>query len=107
MFRCPCCDKEMQDPASVKDLAYASLAPQERVVLDVLIKAHPKPAKMKSIVSTLYDMAADGGPENPEQVVRVRILQLRRHLTEFGWTIPKAQHGGGHYGEYRLERVIA
>lgn len=107
MFLCPCCDREMQSPVGVKDLAYAGLAPQEKIVLDALIKAHPKPATMRSLVSSLYDMASDGGPLNPEQVVRVRVLALRKRLMAFGWTIPKAQGGRGHYGQYRLERVTA
>lgn len=107
MIACPVCEREMDGPPDVKALSLARLAPQERTVLGVLIKAYPHVARLEAFISELYGNDPNGGPEDPMQVVRVRIMQLRRLLPHYGWDIPMATRGRGHYGEYRLEKIRA
>lgn len=104
---CPVCEREMDGPPDVKALGYAQLAPQERTVLNALIKAYPRAIRIESIISALYGNDPNGGPDDPNQVIRVRIMQLRRLLPHYGWNIPKSGAGRGHYGEYRLEKLRA
>jgi hypothetical protein len=102
---CPCCEHEMASPSEVEALRYARLARQERIVLDELVRAYPKPARISALINALYGDDPDGGADNPGQVIRVRVMQLRRVLPRYGWDIPTAKGGRGHYGEYRLERL--
>jgi len=104
-LHCPTCGHDLDAPPSVASLASARLRPQDRKIVDALSRAYPRAVRTSALVDALYGDDPNGGPEDPSQVIAVRIYTLRRLLPQFGWTVPNAKVGRGNYGEYRLEKI--
>lgn len=81
----------------------APLTRAERRMVEVLVQKYPTPIPITALVEAVYYDDASGGPDDPEQVVRVFIGRLRRKLPAYGWTVPRSKSGPGNYGSYRLQ----
>ncbi|MFC3208124.1 helix-turn-helix domain-containing protein [Aquamicrobium soli] len=103
-IHCPTCGHEL----AVMPLAGVSEIPlegQARAIADLLAKAYPKSVSRTAIWDALYGDDPNGGPDNPDAVINVRIYRLRKQLAPYGWTVPKASPGRGNHGRYRLVRL--
>ncbi len=104
---CPCCLQAMPvDRAPVGVLELAPLTPMERKIVKALADSYPRRVTMRQLVDTCYWDDPEGGPENPELVIRLKMGSLRKKLPSHGWTIPKIKCGPvTGYNAYRLEPV--
>lgn len=99
---CPTCGHALASasPAVLRDM---HLPPQMRTIVDVLVAAYPRQVSVQRLIEALYGDRPDGGPDNPEGVLKTRISAIRKVVEAAGWTIPR--HGYGESGRYRLEKI--
>lgn len=102
---CPCCNQAIAGRAPIEALSEGRFPPQMRTIVDVLSKAYPRPVSMGNLIDALYGNDPNGGPDDPEQVIRIRICSLRPQLEQYGWAIPLSTGGPGNYGRYRLAPI--
>lgn len=76
----------------------------ERIIFDTLARRYPRAISSPELVEEMYRDHYNGGPEQPERVMRVVLTRLRHKLAGTGWTIPKRRSGRGNVSRYRLER---
>lgn len=105
MTLCPCCNREMEGPVGSKWLADAPMSPQLRIIVRTLAAAYPRPVETSYLIEALYADDPNGGPDNPEGVVRTLVSRLRALLPNYGWNIPINRAGHGNFGRYRLKPV--
>lgn len=72
---------------------------QMRAILDELRHTRGSPIPMSRLVAALYAKRHDGGPDNPEVVIRVQIHRMRAELARHGILILTiGGRGGGAIG---------
>lgn len=104
MTICPTCGHSMNaGRAPIEALSGAPLGRLERLIVNVLVRAYPRAISRQIIVDYIYGDDPNGGPDNPDNIVSVLMVKLRRKLPQYGWTIPNNRNGSGNYGRYRLE----
>lgn len=101
---CPTCG-HLLSAIPVAGVSEVPLEGQARKIVELLAKAYPKSVSRTAIWDALYGDDPNGGPDNPDAVINVRIYRLRRQLAPYGWTIPRASTGRGNHGRYRLAPV--
>lgn len=105
---CPCCNRPMDAAyAPIESLSEGRLEPQMRAIVSALSKAYPRPVSHSALFDILYGDDPNGGPENPRNVVAVRIWKVRKQIEKYGWTIPHNNGGIGSNGRYRLAPIGA
>ncbi len=97
-----CTGHETTGHAPLKALVRAPLSAHHRVIVAKLVNAYPNSVRTWDLVDALYGHDPNGGPDNGNQSVISMMVHVRRHLAEYGWTIPKAKRGPKSTG-YRLE----
>lgn len=80
---------------------------QQRSILDVLIRAHPRRVCGDSIIDAIYANDPNGGAECARTVLHVQMNRLRKRMAGTGWTIPRCRGGKGNVGFYGLVREAA
>jgi hypothetical protein len=105
-WQCPTCGHTMQTPTPLTVLESASLAAQERRIIDLLIKAHPRKISKDRLTDLLYCYDPDGGPVTADKSVAVLIHRIRRKIKPYGWTIPYQTGGRGVLGRYTLAPYV-
>ena len=101
---CPTCGGEMQDVPAEALLAVPMPA-QAKLLLRALVKAWPRGVDKARIVDALWGSAWGGGPMAPSNQASVQMVQLRRLLAPYGWTVSKGKGGRGAQSNYRLVRT--
>ena len=103
---CPTCGHEMVAAhAPLESLAGAPLSKRERQIVDALARVYPRALDLGQVVDAMYSDDPNGGPDNPEGVVRTLVSRLRALLPNYGWNIPINRTGHGNFGRYRLKPV--
>ena len=102
---CPCCQRPLEDGQTVpiSHLRDIKLSRGHKVIVEALIDAYPRAVGIDHLIDRLYENDADGGPLNPQHVIRQMLSRIRSELPKHGWTVPVNTRGGGNYGSYRLE----
>ena len=101
MILCPCCNRPMEaDKAPVAALTAAPVWGQHKTILDALASAYPRYVEQSFLIDLLYSNDPDGGPICANNIVRSRVVGLRKTIREYGWTIGKYTTG-----RYRLEPI--
>jgi len=96
----------MEAPASIESLASIErLSIIEGAVFRVLTRQYPKFSTMSQFIEEAYGNRSDGAPEYATGVVRKSLLQLRKKLSPYGWTVPKHPGGRAVSGSFRLEPI--
>lgn len=104
---CPTCGHDLPDGlVPVEALIDAALTPQQLIMIDVMIRAYPRPVTVAALIGALWGDDPNGGPENARAVLQVQITHVRKIIRGHGWTIPTNTSGNGvHHGSrYRLVR---
>lgn len=101
---CPCCGSTLSDKhAPLEALAEAPMSPQQREIVRFLAAKYPHGVTTSQIFDHLYHFDPNGGPDNSCSVM-VQIVNVRKRIEPFGWTIPRNGGAkGSHPGAYRLE----
>lgn len=105
MMHCPSCGHEIHTRAPVESLAGAPFRRQQRVVVDALAEAYPRPVEIGKLVDAVYGHDPNGGPDIAGKAITSIVEHLRQKLSTYGWTIPKTTKGIGQKGRYRLEPI--
>jgi hypothetical protein len=92
-----------RDPAT--ELAAAPIPRGQKNIVDALTAIYPRRIYIDELVDNVYAFDPNGGPDGAQNVVRVQISRLRKHLPSFGWTIPQTNGQQGQRGFYRLAPV--
>lgn len=90
-MNCPCCGAEMHTPG-IAALRYVRVTPFQRKVLDVLINTFPKALSARQIADRVYADDPNGGPENSENCISVRLYAIRKAIKHLGWTAGALGH---------------
>lgn len=88
------------------DLFEAPLTRQQRQIVNILVRCYPDKVARDDLISELFDHREDGGPEHGFTSLRVQIMNVRRALEPYGWTIPRLKLGNmpGSNGRNGVER---
>lgn len=107
MTLCPCCRRPLDDDqqVDVEHLREAPLSKMQKKLLVALIDSHPRAVRTEVLIDRLWGDDPNGGPDNPPNVIRTMVTNMRKRLPDYGWTIPLSFGGPGSYGSYRLEPV--
>ena len=101
-WQCPTCGHEMQTPTPLAALEHAPLASQERIIMEILVGAHPRKVSRDQLTDILYRHDPNGGPITASKTVTVLMHRLRRKIGPYGWTIPRESGGRGKQARYGL-----
>lgn len=92
----------MKTPIAVEGIAFRYWGYRKQALIERLTEAYPRYVHIKQLVATLYGNEVDGGPDEPEVIVRILVSQLRKLLPRYGLTIENRGRGRGGWAEYRL-----
>lgn len=82
---CPHCGSTMPDAlVGLSEAVSFVSGPRQRSIFEAL-KARPR--TVEQLVSDVYGLDIDGGPEAPINTVHVLLARLRAQLWPLGWTI--------------------
>ena len=95
---CPCCGQPVTPPGRLQALM-AEVGPVQASILRELLAAKA-PLSGRDLADRVYRGVADGGPDNPNQVICMAVRTLRPRLKPLGWTISSRAWRG-----YRLAPV--
>ncbi len=70
---------------NMEALKAVHLSPGERRVLDILLRAHPRPLSQDRIADLLWSFDPNGGPTWARGVVAVHLHRIRQKIAPLGW----------------------
>lgn len=99
---CPCCGQPMNaGKAPIDALEEAPLSAVKRTIVRRLAKAYPRSVSAEALIEEIYSGARE--PEKARNILSIQLNRLRRDLSQYGWTIPRAPGGKGNLAVYKLE----
>ncbi len=104
-MHCPSCGQQTSERAPVESLSGAPLRRQQRIVVDALSAAYPRPVAIGTLIDAVYGHDPNGGPDIAGKAITSIIEHLRQKLPLYGWEIPITTKGIGNKGRYRLAPI--
>lgn len=101
-YTCPCCNGFIGEAAPIEMVLERVPRGQQKAILGLLSQRIGRTVAKSSMMSTLFDARADGGPDLADNVINAQMSYLRKSIGPFGWSIITTGGGRGSETFYRL-----